>query len=340
MYFTAMTANGVHIWRQRFPDGTPEQVTFGAGTEEGIHFAPDGRSFVTSIGTSQSTLWVRDSRGERQITSEGYSYMPSLSADGRKLYYLVRSYGLRSWNQGGLWVTDMETGQRQRLLPDFEITHYSISGDSQRVVFVSVDQQGRTPVWIASLNGQTPPRQLTTIDAGSAFFGGPGEVIFGGAQDFYVYRITDEGHELRKVKTTPLLPIAVSPDGQWIATQDPAAWGALIVHPAGSGAPVRLCEQCAPPWGTEPMPFYVGWTPDSKVIYWNFTNATYAIPLPPGRMLPPVPAGGIQSREGVAALPGARLVSEQDRTVPGPNPTTYAFVRVSTQRNIYRVPLP
>ncbi|MGH7463181.1 MAG: TolB family protein, partial [Longimicrobiales bacterium] len=101
MYFTAMTANGVHIWRQRFPDGAPEQVTFGASTEEGIHFAPDGRSFVTSVGTSQSTLWVHDSRGDRQITSEGYVFMPALSADGRKLYYLVRSYGLRSWNQGG-----------------------------------------------------------------------------------------------------------------------------------------------------------------------------------------------------------------------------------------------
>jgi hypothetical protein len=34
MYFTAETANGVHTWRQRFPDGTPEQVTFGVVEEE------------------------------------------------------------------------------------------------------------------------------------------------------------------------------------------------------------------------------------------------------------------------------------------------------------------
>lgn len=152
MYFTAMTANGVHIWRQRFPDGAPEQVTFGASTEEGVHFAPDGRSFVTSVGTSQSTLWVHDSRGDRQITSEGYVFMPALSADGRKLYYLVRSYGLRSWNQGGLWVADLETGQRQQLLTDFQTLHYSISADGQRVVFVSVDEHGRSPVWLSSLN--------------------------------------------------------------------------------------------------------------------------------------------------------------------------------------------
>ena len=340
MYFTAMTADGVHIWRQRFPDGTPEQVTFGTNSEEGIHFAPDGRSFVTSIGTSQSTLWVRDSRGERQVTSEGYSYLPSFSVDGRRLYYLVRSNGLKSWNQGALWVTDLQTGQRQRLLPDFEITHYSISADGQRVVFVSVDAQGRTPVWLASLNGEAAPRQLGTFEGSTAFFGAAGEVIAGAQRDFYVYRMTEEGTELQKVMPAPLLPFAVSPDGQWIAVQDPTAWGALIVHPAGGGAPVRLCDRCAPPWGIEPMPFYIGWSSDGKFLYWNFDNATYAVPLPPGRMLPAIPAGGIQSKEGVAALPGARLISDKDRTVPGPNPSMYAYVNVSTQRNIYRVMVP
>ena len=338
MYFTAMTANGVHIWRQGFPDGTPEQVTFGTSTEEGIHFAPDGRSFVTSVGTSQSTLWVRDSRGDRQITSEGYVFMPSLSADGKRLYYLVRSYGLRSWNQGGLWVADLETGQRQQLLADFQVLHYSISADGQRVVFVSVDEQGRNPVWLSSLNAQLPPRQVSTMDAAAAFFGAPGEVLFAGQKDFYVYRVKDDGSELQKVITTPLLPLAVSPDGQWIAVQDPTAWGALVVYPAGTGSPRRLCDLCAPPWGTEPPAFYFGWAPNSEFAYWNFSGATYAIPLQSGRLLPDIPAGGIQSEEGVAALPGARLISEQGRSVPGPNPSMYAFVKVSTQRNIYRVP--
>jgi len=36
MYFSANTGGGFHIWRQRFPDGKPEQVTFGAAEEEGI----------------------------------------------------------------------------------------------------------------------------------------------------------------------------------------------------------------------------------------------------------------------------------------------------------------
>jgi len=40
-----------------------------------------------------------------------------------------------------------------------------------------------------------------------------------------------------------------------------------------------------------------------------------------------------------AALRGAQFVSEKD-VYPGPNPSIYAFVKGSTQRNIYRVPVP
>ena len=127
MYFSSNTGGGVHTWRQRFPDGTPEQVTFGATEEEGIHFAPDGRSFVTSIGTSQSTVWVHDSSGIRQITSEGYGFKPAISPDGQKLYYLVRGESTGSFISGRLWVADIRSGQKQRLLPEFDLQSYNIS---------------------------------------------------------------------------------------------------------------------------------------------------------------------------------------------------------------------
>ncbi len=164
MYFSANTGNGVHIWRQRFPDGIPEQITFGVTEEEGIHFAPDGHSFVTSIGNRQSTVWIHDSRGDRQITSEGFAFFPTVSPDGKKVYYLVRAGGARNFLTGGLWVADLDSGQRERLLPDFQMRHYTVSADGRRVVFVAADEDGHTPVWLASLNGPTAPRQLTTID--------------------------------------------------------------------------------------------------------------------------------------------------------------------------------
>jgi Tol biopolymer transport system component len=339
MYFIGQTANGTHIWRQRFPDGAPEQVTFGAVTEEGIQFAPDSRSFVTSIGTTQSTLWIHDERGDRQITSEGYSFMPSISPDGKKLYYLVRANGLRSWNQGALWVADLDTGQRRRLFADRQLLHYALSADGQRIVFVTIDDQAHSPVWVAPVNDPTAARQITTVNASVAYFGAPGEVVFGGAEDFAILRIGEGGGESQKVIPMPLMPLNVSSDGEWIVVQDARAWGALAVYPTRGGSPVRLCDHCAPPWGTEPTPFFLGWSPDRKFLLWNFSGSMYAIPLAPGRMLPQIPATGLRSKEAVLGLPGARLVTNEPHGFPGPRPSVYVVMKVTAQRNIYRVPV-
>jgi eukaryotic-like serine/threonine-protein kinase len=341
MYFTAKTTDGIHIWRQRFPDGAPEQVTSGVATEEGMAFAPDGRSFVTSIGTSQSTVWVRDDRGERQLTSEGYGYLPSISPDGKKLYYIVRSFGLRSWNQGSLWELDIATGQRHRLLPDFEILHYTISRDGERVVFVAADERGRSPVWIAPVNGQTAPRQLTMIDAGSAVFGAAGEVLFGDLEDGSVNRVKEDGTGLEKTTGGgPQILFAASPDGKWVSVQDTKEFGSVMVYPTDGGPPRRLCALCSRPQGSEWIPPPVSWSPDGKYVYLKFSGSTYAIPLQRGSMLPPVPDGGFSSKDAVAALPGARLISDAADVYPGPNPTVHALLKVSTQRNLYRVPVP
>jgi Tol biopolymer transport system component/predicted Ser/Thr protein kinase len=340
MYFTATTSSGVHTWRQRFPDGTPEQITFGVTSEEGIAFAPDGHSFVTSVGTSQSTVWVHDPRGDRQVTSEGYGFLPSFSPDGRKLYYLVRTFGIRSWYQGRLWVADVQTGQRERLLPDFEIIHYTISSDGQRIVFVAIDDKGQS-VWLAPLDGRTPPRQLTTMNASTVFFGAQGEVIFGDVQDGFVYRVKEDGSDLRKVIDVPaLLPFAVSPDGRWVSVQDSQAFGAIVLYPLGGGPPLHVCALCARPQGTDWIPPSLTWTLDGKFVYVRFAGSLYAIALGRGQRLPVVPEGGFPSKEAIADLPGARLVTESPDVYPGPDPSIYTFLKVSTQRNLYRVPVP
>jgi Tol biopolymer transport system component/predicted Ser/Thr protein kinase len=346
MYLAANTGNGYHIWRQRFPDGVAEQVTFGVTEEEGIHFAPDGRSFVTSIGNRQSTVWIHEARGDRQITSEGFAFFPTISPDGKKVYYLVRVGGARNFLMGGLWVADLDSGQRQRLLPDFQMLHYSVSADGQRVVFVAAGEKGRTPVWLAPLDGRTAPRQLTTIDSGVAYFGAHGEVVFEGEQKTvsFIYRIKDDGSELQKISPTPMLyPFGVSPDGRWVPAAEgpsPETRNALMVYPAGGGSPTLICR-CYPPPSVDngPMPSQLSWTPDGRFLYLKFATSTYSIPLQPGQVLPPIPVSGFQSKEAVAALPGARLISEES-VFPGPNPSLYAFMKVATQRNIYRVPVP
>jgi hypothetical protein len=83
----------------------------------------------------------------------------------------------------------------------------------------------------------------------------------------------------------------------------------------------------------------MSWTPDERFLYLKLEGATYAIPLKPGQSLPTLTVGGLPSKRAVAALPGAVLLSD-GVVFPGPNPRIYAYMRVSTHRNIYRVPVP
>jgi Tol biopolymer transport system component len=53
MYFGAATSGTRHLWRQHFPTGEPEQITFGAAEEEGVAVAPDGRSLIASVGVRE-----------------------------------------------------------------------------------------------------------------------------------------------------------------------------------------------------------------------------------------------------------------------------------------------
>jgi eukaryotic-like serine/threonine-protein kinase len=341
MYFSASTGRGFHIWRQRFPAGVPVQVTSGASEEEGVALAPDGKSFVTSIGTSQSTLWLHDVRGDRQITAQGFPVQPSFSADGTRLYYLSSptTQPFVSVN-AQLWTANVETGQLERVLPDSLMEHYNISDDGKRVVFITREETGRSSVRLAPLDATAAPRILTSLDSLTAFFGSNGDVFFAGGEGTikFLYRIKEDGSGLQKVTPRPVKVIYdVSPDGNWVA-----AWSgrAAVIYPTSGGGPVTVCPACAnraPP----NQPALVRWSRNGKFLYLHETGLrlTYALPLRPGEMLPSIPSTGIMSPMAAAALPDAHAISEQ-RAFGGASPSIYAFPRVTTHRNVYRIPVP
>jgi hypothetical protein len=172
-------------------------------------------------------------------------------------------------------------------------------------------------------------------------FGAPGEVLFGDLEKGYVYRVREDGTGLQKTSSDgPQILFAASPDGKWVSVQDTKEFGSVMVYPTDEGPPRRLCALCGRPQGPEWIPPPVSWSPNGKYVYLRFMGSTYAVSLQSGSMLPPVPEGGFPSKEAIAALPGARLISEAADVYPGPNPTMHALLKVSTQRNLYRVPVP
>jgi hypothetical protein len=129
MYFSVNTGNGYHIWRQRFPDGAPEQVTFGATEEEGIAFFPDGRSFATTVGIRQSTFGSM-TRGDRQITS-GIRVPSAVSSDGKSSISCSVSSQRYVGSERGvpIWRQDNTTS-----CCPISSEHCSISQDGSRIV--------------------------------------------------------------------------------------------------------------------------------------------------------------------------------------------------------------
>jgi serine/threonine protein kinase/Tol biopolymer transport system component len=345
MYFSANTGNGFHIWRQRFPDGTPEAVTSGITEENGVSFAPDGKSFVASVGESQSALWIHDSKGERQITFEGYAYLPSFSADTNRLYYLQRSEASSHFVSGELWTIDLQTGKKQRLLPDFLMDRYDVSPDGKQVAFSAVDAARHSALWIGTTDGSSAPRRLANQECLSVLFSPGGEIYFtgGGSDGMYLQKIKADGTGLQRVMPEKAMFLYdISPNGKWLAVWTSAQTD-IKIYPSDGGAPTLLCAGCASAGAEERgvTPPLVSWSRDGKefYLYSEDSHQTYAIPLKSGQALPSITPSGITWRVAPPAIAGARLIPHQ-RPFMSAKPSVYAYPEVSAHRNIYRILIP
>ncbi len=334
MYFSAVVGGSAHIWRQKFPDGAPEQITFGATEEEGIALAADGRSFVTSVGTRRSAIWIHDAAGERAILSEGYALVPRLSRDGTRVFYLlVRDWWLSARGRvaasAELRSLDPKSGKSESVLSGVSIRDYEISRDEKEVAFTTTDGNGTSRIWLAALDRRTPPRQIAQ---------GGDQVSFGPEEDL-VFRSVAENNALIRIKkdgtgrsrvtaATVTEKFGLSPDGKWVIAL--LAGSGTFAVPVDGGAPTRICARvCPSTWSSDGRWLYVG----APVA----TGKTYAIPVPSGRSLPDLPAEGIDPGAAVG-VPGARII-ENGSISPGADPSTYVFTKTDLQRNLFRIPL-
>jgi eukaryotic-like serine/threonine-protein kinase len=343
VYMSIHAGDNFHIWRQRFPEGQPEQITFGPTEEEGI--AIDQTGFITSMGLRQRTVSIRNVRGERQISVEGYAYLPKLSGDGKKLYYRILKGGASPFlGPSELWMANLESGHSEPLLPGLAVTSYDVSSDGQRVVFSAIDASGKSHVWLAPTDRRTPPRQVPNLEGDMPVFGPPGELIVhsveGGGS--FAFRVREDGTAKQKVVSQQVSQIlSVSPDAQWLVVTGLSTPGeatsSLLILPMMGGSPVKVIDA----FGT------VQWQPDGRFFYLSVRTGmqsagaygkTYVLQVPKGTMLPHIPAGGFASEAAVATIPGVRVIDSAD-IAPGTSPDVYAFSRQTVHRNLYRVRL-
>ena len=349
MYFTSNASGSFQIWRQRFPNGEPEQLTNGPTQAEGLAIAPDGTSVISSIGLAQRSVWISENGAERQVSTEGDAHFVQwgdgfptsvFSPDGTKLYYLVSNGPSKGFSSGELWVADLGRKSSERVLPGVTVTSYDISPDGESVVYASVDGAGKSRAWIARLDRRTAPRRLSPDEALGPVHGGNGDVFYRGSEAglWYIYRLEIESGAIHKFISDPAVnsPV-ISPDRRWIVSLSPDAGKntttILRAFPTGGGKPITICSRC-----------FLRWSRDQKAVFFSFggngneAGSTYVLRLQPGKALPDLPERGIQSEDQLKSLPTLTVV---DRTglFPGAEPAVYAFQREVVQRNLYRIPV-
>ena len=332
-----LSAAGSHIWRQRFSGGEPEQVTFGPTSQEGIAMAPDGKSLITSVGTQDRTVWIHDKDGEHQISSEGNASSPSFSSDGRSLYFLM-SNGQTHGEE--LWIKDLGSGKTERVLPGYPMQDYSVSRDGEEVAFTMSDQGSRSNIWVAPTSRRSPPVRISSAVSEDAPLLLPdGDLVFrateGGAN--FLYRMKTDGSARQKISPERILDsYAVSPDGRWVMAETPGSGdeehitlGTTKAFAVDGTATVPLCTgYCLASWDTTGGFVYF--------IFPQVKDGTYALPVMRDSGLPRIPPSAtsiqdITSQNAITAIPW-----EVESAV---NPSVYAYTRLNTRRNLYRIPI-
>ena len=300
--------------------------------------APDGRSFITAVGLTQSSIWLHDSGSDRQVSLEGYAFAPKFTPDGKRLLYQVRKGAASE-----LWVAELDSGRSEPLLTGFAVSvtgpssyeSYDISPDGRQVVVASPDNGGKTRLWLAPLDRRAPPRQIPNVEGEQPVFGATGEVFFrrvDGASAF-LYRVQEDGGQLRKAFDVPIVGLSgESPDRNWLALGS----GSVVIFRVDGGDPL--------PTEIRASATLLKWSGDGKHLFVQGKgpanrDKAYVLPLSAGQIVPESIVHGLPSEPEILKLPGARVIP-LGNVVPGPTADVYAFTRESVQRNLYRIPVP
>jgi eukaryotic-like serine/threonine-protein kinase len=331
--YLSVQTDAYHIWRQRFPDGEPEQVTFGPTSQEGLAMAPDGKSLVTSVGTHDASIWVHDKDGDHQLSSQGEAWDPTFSADGKNLYFLTNN-GQTHGDE--LWVKDLATGSISAVLPGADIERYSISADGKQVVFATTGRDGRASIWVAPANRRSAAVRISSpASEDSPAFLPNGDVVFRAVENGsnFVYRMKVDGSGRRKVLSDQILDLfSVSPDGRWVVVGVPIAGQESTVATKayaidGSRAATVCVNYCRIDWDVSGKFGYIA--------YLDAPDKSVALPVQDSG-LPELPAGALKFEDN-AGFKGATMFPQLVESAVGIS--EYAYSKRNTRRNIYRIQL-
>jgi imidazolonepropionase-like amidohydrolase/Tol biopolymer transport system component len=288
-----------YIWLRDLPDGKPRRLT---SQDERFELFPsfsrDGRSVVFSTWSDgelgdiriHSLVPATGKESTRVVTKDPGHYLePVLSPNGEQIVFRRgQGGGLTSGNwsrEPGLYVVPASGGRGSKIADHGVLPHFAASSD--RVFFLDFGDEDRRSLKSVELSGE----------------------------DEYTHASSEAATDFR-----------ISPDGRWLAFQErfqafvmPFTFTSkpIDVGPKASGLPVKRV--------TKDAGDYLGWSGDSKTLYWSLGDQLMSRKLEeafaflPGapEKLPEAPETGIKIGLAVKydvpaskiALVGARIVS-------------------------------
>jgi len=346
MYFIALVDGQRHVWRQHFPYGEPQQLTFGPTEEYGLAVERDGHSIITSIGVRVSAIWIHDASGERSMSSEGEIVdgltPPVFAADEKTLYYLLRHHPAGA--EPELWRMSTDSGESAVVFPGVSMSAFDISPDGKLVVYSTAAPGKKSELWIAPIDKSWPARQVGDAGETGPHFGLRKEIVFQRAEgnSNYLERMKQDGSGRAKVFPYPTMEIdGISPGRKWLVAtvafpQGSSVLSMVMAVPLDGGKPRRICKTyCNPVWSSTGDFLFVPVEPASQTS----PGRSLAIPIGPGETLPDLPAEGIAPSDEPGVVPGSQSVGRAE-LVPGKDLSHFAYVKTTSQRNLYRVSLP
>jgi hypothetical protein len=256
IYLTSNAVGGNHIWRQRFPGGKPEQIAM----------SPDGGSIITAVALENSSLWLHDAKGERQIQIEGNPSQPKFTPDATKLVYRIvkEPPSEYAWyrDSGEVRVVDLSTGRGESVVRGLQAFDYDLSKDGKQVVLQTVGPDAKPQFWLAPLDHSSPPKQIPNAEGGFPRFLPNGDILFRRTEGSsalgttgIMYKIRPDGSGLQKALDAPILiPISTSPDGKWFQAWAPLAstgFPASQLFPLDGGRPVHVATATGFTWSPD-----------------------------------------------------------------------------------------
>jgi len=275
-------------------------------------------------------VWIHEASGqERPLSSEGLASGPRFSADGKRVYYLLRQSPTANLTE--LRVIDLTTGRNDRPVPGVSVRDFDISRDEREIAYTTAASDGEWEISLTPLDHHEAPHVV--VRGGDEVSFGPGdELLFRSIEKTqnFLMRVHKDGTGQARVTEVPIIQKrAVSPDGAWtLADASPG----FVAIPLAGGEPRLICKiYCSGFWSPDGRFLYVDTAPGSS------PGRTLGFPLAQRQSLPDLPTGGVEDLDRAIAK-GAVLI-HRSLFAPSRDPLTYAFVKREFLGNLFQIPL-